>query len=70
MTKFRYRKQFNEEWNTAKSLDDLAYVIQRLHPIERLEIRVSCDHKNTHVQDGIRSCKNCGDTIEVTSYRG
>lgn len=29
----------------------------------------TCQHKNTYIYNGIKWCKDCGDDIEVMSYR-
>ena len=67
--KVRYKKQFDNEWKVSSLYVSVEAIVAKLHPTETLQIRVACEHKDTYVQDGIRSCRTCGDTIEVTSYR-
>lgn len=65
----RIRKRFDKNWQIVQTMGPLMDAIMSLRPTDSLEIRDHCEHKNTYVQDGVRSCRDCGDTIEVTSYR-
>lgn len=50
-------------------LHNLMHTIFSLGPKDTLEIKQRCDHKKTWVDNGIRTCKDCGEQLEVTSYR-
>lgn len=44
--------------------------IDKLTVGDALDIMVHCDHKTTWNDGGIKTCKDCGFQLEVTSYRG
>lgn len=50
-------------------MDDLADAIYDLGPRGTIEIKQVCEHEKTWNDHGIRTCENCGQQLEVTSYR-
>lgn len=64
--KVRFRNSLSEEWEELDWKD----VKKRIaYPTETYEIRLLCDHKDTWVESGIKTCKRCGEQLEVTSWR-
>ena len=57
------------KWHLMRSLDSLMSAIFALGPKDTLEIRKRCLHNDTWVESGIKTCKDCGRQLEVTSFR-
>ena len=69
--KFSYKRYMSDKWKTTTSLEVLKKEISKLGKgvTETLEIKRFCDHENTFVDDGVKCCKDCGEQLEVTSWR-
>jgi hypothetical protein len=68
MAEYQYRKN-DGKWRRVESMDDLADAIYDLGPRGTIEIKQVCEHEKTWNDHGIRTCENCGQQLEVTSYR-
>jgi hypothetical protein len=66
--KFKFRKN-NGEWCHYKLRDELTDAISRLTNRDSLEIKIECNHEETWVENGVKICKDCGEQLEVTSFR-
>ena len=64
--KIRYRDSFNKVWQVIDHTK-LSHLV--LNPTQTYEIRLPCSHVETFVDQGLKQCKRCCDTLEVTSYR-
>ena len=49
-------------------LDDENVIVVDEDQYRRLE-QATCNHLETHIQDGIKYCKQCWKALQVTSYR-
>lgn len=69
--KIRYRHKFEQDWveYDADNLDSFFKMLSKSAPSDSYEIRLFCDHSDTFVENGIRICKKCGDSLAVTTYR-
>jgi hypothetical protein len=68
MKQYNYRYKIRGEENWHKSFD--GFVSCELQSkMDEIIVRLECDHKNTWVENGIKRCKDCGDELEITSYR-
>ena len=67
--KYKFRTSLTGKWKTGKTKKDLDRAISHLYIRDTLEIKVECTHKNTWVDGGILWCKDCGEDLEVTSFR-
>ena len=65
---YKVRKS-NGKWRAMQGLDDLAYALYDLSLRDTLEVKPVCDHTKTWVDSGIKICKDCGEQLEVTSFR-
>lgn len=68
MAEFQYRID-DGTWHRIRDFHALSGAIFSMGPKETMEIRQVCNHKKTWVDNGIRICKDCGQHLEVTSYR-
>ncbi len=57
------------KWKTTSSLKVLEREIDKLGIGDALDIMFHCNHKKTWNDRGIKTCKDCGTQLEVTSYR-
>jgi hypothetical protein len=64
--KIRYRSIFSIKWieTDLEKMKDLL-----TNPTQTYEIRLPCSHEDNFVMDGVRQCRSCGETLEITSYR-
>lgn len=62
----RYR--IFDDWKIAE-FDKLVSLVES-NPELTFKIKSICNHSQTHVDDGVRYCNKCKDSLEVVSYRG
>lgn len=67
MNKFRYKRIGDDEWQQISSLESLSEILKSSN--DKIILRKQCYHVNKITLDGILHCKDCGDDLEVTSYR-
>lgn len=64
--KVRFRNSLSQKWEEL----DWKNVQKRIKfPTETYEIRLICEHTETWNDHGIKTCKRCGEQLEVTSWR-
>jgi hypothetical protein len=61
----RYR--IFEDWITIEI--NLFLSLIQANPGVTFKVKSLCDHKETHIDNGIKYCNNCKEGIEVMSYR-
>jgi hypothetical protein len=70
--KFSYKRWLTvDKWKTTNSFKVLEKEIAKLGrgSNDVLEIRRFCEHRNKWSDQGIITCKDCGEQLEITSYR-
>ena len=63
---YNIRRIGDSKWKTIYAAD-LYDVIK--NKTELFEIKMFCAHFRSEIQDGNRVCKECGEVLEVLSYR-
>ncbi len=59
----------NESVWCKATLEGLRDVLGRMTLKDTVEVRLECHHHNTFNESGIKTCKDCGKQLEVTSWR-
>ena len=68
MADYKIRKN-DGKWHHMNGMDGLMSAIFSLGSQDTLELKQECFHDETWVDNGIKICKNCGEQLEVTSWR-
>ena len=69
--KFSFKHSTDYKWTTTTSLEVLEKAIAKLGigGQETIEVKRCCEHKKTWNNGGIKTCNQCGEQLEVTTYR-
>ena len=69
MKQLCYKWKFDQHWRPLKTQKALMDAISRMGPTDEITVRKYCEHKNRWSDQGIITCKDCNEQLEVASYR-